>query len=73
MIRPHDVIFTAMIIGAITGYGIAKSGLDDKFFDALDKASDRRALRNAQIMLDEAAYRDFGVIIPAKAQDASKG
>ena len=71
MIRPLDVILGAMLIGAIGGYSAAKIGLDEKLMDSLERAADRRALRNANIMLDQAEIRAAFII--DKVPDATKG
>jgi len=68
-IRPADILFMTLIIGAAGGYVAGKNDLLGKVQLKIDAANDRRALRNASILLDEASYRNFGVMIPAKVSD----
>ena len=70
-IRPLDVVLGAMLIGAIGGYSAAKIGLDEKLMDSLERAADRRALRNANIMLDQAEMR--AALVLTKVPNAAKG
>ena len=71
MIRPVDVILTAMVLGAIGGYAAAKKNLDVRLIQALERSADRRAFRNANIMLDQAEMR--AALVLTKVPDAAEG
>ena len=51
-IRPADILFMTLILGAAGGYVAGKNDLLGKIQFKIDAANDRRALRNAQILLD---------------------
>jgi predicted ATP-dependent serine protease len=67
--QPREILLAAFYLGAVGGYAVAKSGLDRKLIAAMESAADRRALRNAQIMLDEVEQRR--VAVPVKATNAA--
>jgi len=65
-IRPADVLFAFMVMSAAAGYAAGKNDALGKIQAKIDAANDRRAMRNAQIMLSE--YQR--TMIPAKAENA---